>query len=276
MSEPAHCPECGRGLASDAPLGLCPGCLIGMALNQPSDGQVGSTDDLQVGPDSSGDSLPEWAVVGHGQVPPWAGDNSSTADASDTFATRSRIDTDATAPGPLVGDNPAPPGYEILEELGRGGMGVVYKARQAKLNRLVALKMILDTTDVRPGQLERFRIEGEAVARLRHPNIVQIYEVGEVGDRPYFSLELLEGGSLAARIAGAPQPARSSAELLATLALAMHAAHEAGIVHHDLKPQNVLYERDGTPKVTDFGLAKRLDAADGPTLTHEVMGTPAY
>ena len=171
---------------------------------------------------------------------------------------------------------PVPPGYAILEELGRGGMGVVYKARQEGLNRLVALKMIRDQANAQPDQLERFRIEAEAVARLRHPNIIQIYDVGLAGGIPYFSLELLEGGSLADRIAGTPQSARPSGELLATLARAMQAAHDSGIVHRDLKPQNVLFDRDGTPKVTDFGLAKRLEVEAGPTLTEDVMGTPAY
>jgi serine/threonine protein kinase len=170
----------------------------------------------------------------------------------------------------------APPGYAVLDELGHGGMGVVYKATQTKLNRLVALKMIRGGAEVGAAQLERFRIEAEALARLRHPNVVQIFDVGEVMGRPFFSLELLEGGSLADKIDGTPQRPRFCAELLATLALAVAAAHEAGVIHRDLKPQNVLFDRDGTPKITDFGLAKRLDVESGLTITLQVMGTPAY
>ena len=167
------------------------------------------------------------------------------------------------------------PGYELLGELGRGGMGVVYKARQVRLNRLVALKMIRDG-HAGGVQLERFRIEAEAVARLRHPNVVQIYDVGESGGLPFCALELLEGGTLAGRIAGTPLPAREAATLTATLARAVHAAHEAGIVHRDLKPANVLFDRDGTAKVTDFGLAKRLEDDGGQTATGQVLGTPSY
>ena len=155
-------------------------------------------------------------------------------------------------------------GYEILDELGRGGMGVVYKARHRLLNRIVALKMIRAGTHAQPDHRARFRIEAEAVARLRHPNIVQIYDIGEPDGRPFFSLELLEGGSLADRLKGTPQPGRAAAALVATLARAMHAAHQAGIVHRDLKPANVLFDRDGVPKITDFGLAKRLDVERGP------------
>ena len=171
---------------------------------------------------------------------------------------------------------PAPPGYEILGELGRGGMGVVYKARQAALNRTVALKMILAGDHAGPEDRERFRSEAAAAARLQHPNIVQVYEVGEFGGRAFFSLELVEGGSLAARLTGAPWPARDAAALVETLARAMHEAHRRGVVHRDLKPANVLLAADGSPKVADFGLAKRLDLGDGPTRTGAVLGTPSY
>ena len=171
---------------------------------------------------------------------------------------------------------PEVPGYEVLSRLGQGGMGVVYKARQKQLNRLVALKMIRDVGRAGPQQLARFRIEAEAVARLRHPNIVQIYEIGEVEGLPFFSLELLEGGGLDARLAGIPQPRRESAEMVATLASAIQAAHQARVIHRDLKPANVVLAADGTPKVTDFGLAKRLEEEGSDTKTGEIMGSPSY
>src|SRR5690349_19764450 len=135
---------------------------------------------------------------------------------------------------------PTVAGYEILAELGRGGMGVVYKARQAGLNRLVALKMILAGSHAGPDDLARFRSEAEAVAALQHPNIVQIHEVGERDGLPFFSLELVEGGSLADRLNGTPWPARPAASLVAALARAMDYAHSRGVIHRDLKPANVL------------------------------------
>ena len=155
-------------------------------------------------------------------------------------------------------------------------MGVVYKARQRGLNRLVALKMIRGGSQARAEQFARFRVEAEAVARLRHPNIVQIYEIGEADGLPFVALELLEGGGLDDRLAGTPQPGRQAAELVVTLARAVHAAHQAGIVHRDLKPANVLFTADGVPKITDFGLAKRIDADDGQTESGQIMGTPSY
>ncbi len=173
-------------------------------------------------------------------------------------------------------DGPSIPGYEILGTLGRGGMGVVYKARQSGLNRLVALKMIIGGSHAGSRQLARFRIEAEAVAQLKHPNIVQIYDIGEVDDMPYVSLELLEGGDLDDRLAGTPQPGVQAAELMATLARAVHAAHQARIVHRDLKPANVLLTADGVPKITDFGLAKRLESDDNQTNSGDIMGTPSY
>ena len=173
-------------------------------------------------------------------------------------------------------DLPVVPGYEILGVLGRGGMGVVYKARHRHLQRLVALKMILAGGHAGPHELARFRIEAEAVARLQHPHIVQIYEVGEQQELPYCVLEFVEGGSLAQKLAGTPQPPRQAAELVATLAGAVHAGHERGVVHRDLKPDNVLLTADGTPKIADFGLAKKLDGGAGQTASGAVMGTPSY
>jgi tetratricopeptide (TPR) repeat protein len=185
-----------------------------------------------------------------------------------------------TMPGaPSAADGPRLrghiPGYEILGELGRGGMGVVYKARQVSLKRFVALKMILAGSHAGADQRARFRTEAEAVARLQHPNIVQVYEVGEYDGLPFLALEFVDGASLARRLGGTPLPPRTAAELVERLAHAVHAAHQAGIVHRDLKPGNVLLAEDGTPKVTDFGLAKQTDA-EGVTASTAILGTPSY
>jgi serine/threonine-protein kinase len=166
--------------------------------------------------------------------------------------------------------------YEVLAKLGQGGMGVVYKARQRPVNRLVALKMVLAGAHAGREALARFRIEGQAVARLSHPNAVPIYEFGEHEGLPYFSMELLEGGSLAARLAQGPLPVREAAELVRTLAGAVEYAHQARVLHRDLKPGNVLLAADGTPKITDFGLAKLLDEDDGQTCSEMLLGTPSY
>jgi tetratricopeptide (TPR) repeat protein/tRNA A-37 threonylcarbamoyl transferase component Bud32 len=166
--------------------------------------------------------------------------------------------------------------YEILEELGRGGMGVVYKARQLGLNRLVALKMVLAGAHAGEQALTRFFIEAEAVAGLQHPNIVQIYEVSQEDGLPYFSLEYVDGGNLAGKLAGQPQPPREAARILELLASGMNYAHKQGIIHRDLKPANVLLTSDGTPKIADFGLAKRLEGDSNQTKSGTLVGTPAY
>jgi serine/threonine protein kinase len=192
-------------------------------------------------------------------------------------------------------DWPTVPGYEVLAELGRGGMGVVFKARQVSLKRLVALKLIRDGALAGAQERTRFRIEAEAAASMRHPNIVQIYEAGEHRGRPYFAMELVEGGSLDQHLAGQPQPAAQAAALVRTLALAVQHAHAQQVVHRDLKPANVLlsvgegFQPDSskdvrlesltyTPKITDFGLAKRLDAEStaAGTVDGAVLGTAGY
>ena len=178
----------------------------------------------------------------------------------------SEIRTQLLDKSPDKADWPEIADYDILAELGRGGMGVIYQARQLQLNRLVALKMIRAGLQAKPEDLDRFRIEAEAVARLHHVNIVQIHDIGEVAGLPFVALELLEGGSLADRLAGTPQQGRQAADLMVPLARAIHAAHQAGIVHRDLKPSNILFDRDGTPKIVDFGLAKRLEVEDGQAL----------
>jgi tetratricopeptide (TPR) repeat protein/tRNA A-37 threonylcarbamoyl transferase component Bud32 len=188
---------------------------------------------------------------------------------------------------------PTVSGFEILGLLGRGGMGVVYKARQARLKRLVALKMILGGEHARPELLARFRSEAEAAARLRHPNIVQVYEVGEEVGRPYLVMEFVEGVSLARRLAQSPLAAMQAAQVVGTLAGAVHYAHQRGVIHRDLNPNNILVEVEGGGwrveekdtnhpppatlhlKITDFGLAKLVDA-EGGTQTGAVLGTPSY
>lgn len=166
--------------------------------------------------------------------------------------------------------------YEILEEIARGGMGVVYKARQASLNRTVALKMILAGELARAEDVQRFRTEAEAAANLQHPSIVAIHEVGEHGGQHYFSMDYIEGQNLAELVKDGPLPPRRAAELLKAIAEAIHYAHQRGTLHRDIKPHNVLIDTAGKPHVTDFGLAKRIERDSGLTQTGAVMGSPAY
>jgi serine/threonine protein kinase len=181
-------------------------------------------------------------------------------------------------PAPAHGDGApvAVPGYEILAWLDEGGQGVIYKARQLGLNRVVALKTMRDREPAGSPNLVRFRIEAEAVARLDHPHVVRIHDFGEHDGRPYFSMELVEGGSLARKLAAGPLPPPDAARLAETLARAIDHAHQRHIIHRDLKPANVLLTADGTPKIADFGLARRLDHDGRPTRTHTVMGTASY
>lgn len=167
-------------------------------------------------------------------------------------------------------------GYEIEAVIGHGGMGVAFRARHLRLNRVVALKMMLAGEYASLHERERFQREAEAVAGLRHPNVVQLYDVGECDGRAFFTMEYVEGGSLARELNGTPRRPREAATLLATLAGAVHAAHVGGIVHRDLKPSNVLLTADGTPKIGDFGLARRRGDGAGLTRTGAAIGTPSY
>jgi eukaryotic-like serine/threonine-protein kinase len=196
---------------------------------------------------------------------------------------RLQADLDALFPSP---DEPTPlrertdlpqiPGYEVEAVLGRGGMGIVFKARHLRLNRPVALKMALAGAYADPLDQARFQREAEAAAGMRHPNIVQVYDVGESNGRPYFTMEYIEGGSLAKRLAGTPQLPQQAAQILVILAGAVQVAHDNGIVHRDLKPANVLLTADSVPKISDFGLARRLVGEAGITRTGDAVGTPSY
>jgi eukaryotic-like serine/threonine-protein kinase len=203
--------------------------------------------------------------------------SSSDGDPAGTEADRTmfvRLPPDGPAcrerPVPIIG------GYEILCELGRGGMGVVYRARQVRLNRACVLKMILGGGHAGVEATARFLAEAEAVARLQHPNIVQIHHIGEADGLPFFELEYVPGGSLDRRLHGTPWPVRRASDLIEALARGVAEAHRQGIVHRDLKPGNVLLAIDGTPKLTDFGLAKSLAADSGLTRTDSIMGSPGY
>src|SRR5262245_190981 len=220
----------------------------------------------------------------------------------DRIRQRERIEAMLQPSTLAAGDGPATPaavpdvpGYEILEVIGHGGMGVVYKARQNALNRTVALKTILSGPAASPTERARFLAEAEAAAGLQHPNIVQVFEVGEHAGRHFLAMEYVPGGSLAARLTGDGLDPRRAAELLLPLAEAVQHAHDHGIVHRDLKPANILLVSGGVvsgelsegtthhapltthqPKITDFGLAKRLDADRGQTQTGAILGSPSY
>jgi serine/threonine-protein kinase len=205
-------------------------------------------------------------------------DPAATIDPSPDAGDRNTSLTDADK---LLKRRPGPesiviPGYEVLGVLGRGGMGVVYKARHLRLKRTVALKMVLAGAHAGPQDLARFFIEAEAIAQLQHPNIVQVYEIGDHDGLPFFALEYLDGGSLGGKLDGKPQRPRDAARLAETLARAMAYAHLHGIVHRDLKPGNILLTGDGQPKITDFGLAKRLEGDSSQTKSGTLMGTPNY
>jgi WD40 repeat protein/serine/threonine protein kinase len=166
--------------------------------------------------------------------------------------------------------------YEILAEIGRGGMGVVFKARHVKLNRVVALKMILGGALARADDLQRFNTEAGAAAQLQHPGIVALFEAGTFDNQPYFSMEYVQGSSLSQMVAAGPLPCRRAAAYLERTARAVHYAHKRGIIHRDLKPANVLVDELDQPKITDFGLAKVIKTDSGQTRTGTVIGTPSY
>ncbi|MFO0850506.1 MAG: serine/threonine-protein kinase [Gemmataceae bacterium] len=178
--------------------------------------------------------------------------------------------------GPDAPQVRAPAGYVIDRELGRGGMGVVYAARQAELNRTVALKMILAGAHASAAELARFLRECQVMASLHHPNVAEVYDAGRHDGRPYFALEYVGGGTLADRVRGGPLAPREAARVMEQVARGVAYCHQKGVSHRDLKPANVLLTRDGLPKVADFGLAKRLDAGSGMTASGAVMGTPSY
>jgi len=224
----------------------------GSTVDAPSSGDRGGTLSFELAPqvEDSERTLPPGVESGEAKQPPGA---------------ESR-----------EGRLPRVAGFEIVEVLGAGGMGIVYKARQVRLDRFVALKMIRAGAGARPQDLARFEAEALAVAAIEHPNIIRIFEIGEYGGMPFCSLEYLAGGSLAKKIGGKPQPVDEAARIGEVLASAMEVAHRRAIIHRDLKPANVLLAADGTLKITDFGLAKRLEGDSSQTRSGTILGTPSY
>jgi serine/threonine-protein kinase len=221
--------------------------------------------------------FPQWASELRAQFEVEGAIEEGTWSATPGFADRpqSALRT-TTLPGANFAATPAVPGYEVLSELGRGAMGIVYLARQGALNRVVALKMILAGGHAGQAERRRFLAEAEAAASLDHPGIVRIHDYGTWGELPYCVLEFCPGGTLARRLVGKPLPPREAARLLEQVARAMQAAHERGIIHRDLKPGNIFLAADGMPRVGDFGLARRIEGGAGLTQTGAVLGTPSY
>jgi TolB-like protein/Tfp pilus assembly protein PilF/predicted Ser/Thr protein kinase len=228
------CRNCGAKIFSDAPEGLCTGCVLEAAIGVFPDELAGSGD------------------PGHANKPP---------------------SQKATCAAELLGELGD---YELLEEVGRGGQGVVFRARQKSLNRTVALKVISLGRWASKAHLKRFRLEAEAAAKLEHPGIVPIHEVGERDGQCYFSMKFVEGGQLDQAAKREPIPARRAVELIAKVARTVHYAHEHGILHRDIKPGNILLDAKGEPHLTDFGLARLLETESSVTQTLDVLGTPSY
>jgi eukaryotic-like serine/threonine-protein kinase len=241
---------------------------------------MGISEAPTIGPAEHADIQDTEAVT----MPPRRGSGPDETLDLDPDAARTRIESDRTADFREPG-RPTDPGlgtiryfgdYELISEIARGGMAVVYRARQLSLNRPVALKMILAGQLAGEDDIRRFHIEAEAAANLDHPGIVPIYEIGEHDGQHFFSMGFVEGTSLAVKVADGPLPPREAASLTMQVAEAMHYAHDRGVIHRDFKPGNVLLDSQGRPKVTDFGLAKKLQSDSGLTQTGQVMGTPSY
>src|SRR5437868_6759443 len=238
------CRKCGAKIFLDAARGLCTACVMGTALG--------------ILPD-----VPVPGVGDSGNVDELSRENArATSDLKEPVRA-------ATMLGEL-GD------YELLEEIGRGGQGVVFRARQKNLNRIVALKVISLGQWASKAHLKRFRLEAEAAARLEHPGIVPIHEVGERDGSCYFSMKFVEGGQLDEVVRRAPMSIRQATELIAKVARTVHYAHEHGILHRDIKPGNILLDVKGEPHLTDFGLARLVETESSVTQTLDVIGTPSY
>src|SRR5262245_3984660 len=235
-SAPHICRKCGAEIFADAPEGLCTACLFETGLNLLLCEPVAGVDDP-------------------GRV--------DSELARDKNKTPTKIFAD-------FGD------YELIDVIGRGGQGVVYRARQKSLNRTVALKVIGLGHWATDAHLKRFRREAEAAASLDHSGIVPIYEVGERDGSCYFSMKFIDGGQLDAVVKREPMPIRQAVELIAKVARTVHYAHEHGILHRDIKPGNILLDQNGEPHLTDFGLARLVETESTVTRTMEVLGTPSY
>src|SRR5437762_2463756 len=236
-SAPRICRKCGAEILADAPEGLCTACLFETGLGLLTDEAVAGVAD------------------------PGPNDGAPVSDTKKSAPAKTFAD---------FGD------YELLEEIGRGGQGVVFRARQKSLNRTVALKVIGLGQWATEAHLKRFRLEAEAAARLEHPGIVPIHEVGERDGSCYFSMKFVEGGQLDAVAKREAMPVRRAAELIAKVARTVHYAHEHGILHRDIKPGNILLDSRGEPHLTDFGLARLVETESTVTRTMEVLGTPSY
>src|SRR5437879_84210 len=237
------CRKCGAKIFSDAPEGLCAKCVPKTALMMPPEAPVAARDD---------------------------GGPAANVEANAAAAPHSKKAARAVELLGELGD------YELLEEVGRGGQGVVFRARQKSLNRTVALKVISLGQWASKAHLKRFRLEAEAAARLEHPGIVPIHEVGERDGSCYFSMKFVEGGQLDEVARREPIPIRRAVELMANVARTVHYAHEHGILHRDIKPGNILLDTKGEAHLTDFGLARLVESESSVTHTLDVLGTPSY
>src|SRR5262245_45256270 len=254
ISAPRLCPKCGSEIPADAPEKGCPGCLLENGLGLLPDAQVTAGD---------ASTVISTEAVDAGSAEKIEANTAAAAHQSKKAARAAETMGD-------LGD------YELLEEVGRGGQGVVFRARQKSLNRTVALKVISLGQWASEAHVKRFRREAEAAASLDHPFIVPIHEVGERDGQCYFSMKFIEGGQLDEVVTREPMPIRGAVELIAKVARTVHYAHEHGILHRDIKPGNILLDKNGEPHLTDFGLARLVEAESTVTGTKEVLGTPSY